>query len=78
MQDLEFAYRGHVKLDIKSSNEIYMEISSPTYSPFVDCVINFSCGLSWSAHAKSDVELEAKNMAAYELLKKMVKIKSSI
>lgn len=76
MQDLEFTYRDHLKLDIKSSNELFKVFSNPTYNPFVNCIINFTCGLSLSAHAKSDNEIEAKNMAAYELLKKLVKIKT--
>ena len=68
---MELAYRGELTLEIQSSNEIYKLFNIASYNPFVSCIVKFTCGIVLSALGKSDHEIEAKNIAAYELLKKL-------
>lgn len=72
---MEFVYRDNVTLEIKSSNGVYKLFANVGYDPFVSCIIRLNCGVVLSALGKSDHEIEAKNIAAYELLKKLSKIK---
>lgn len=70
---MELAYRGDLTLEIQSSNKVYQLFNPESYSPFVSCIVKleFTDGVVLSALGKSEREIEAKNMAAHELLKKL-------
>lgn len=73
---MEFVWRGHLKLEIKSSNEIYKLFTNYCYEPFVSCIVKLICNsVVLSALGKSDSEMEAKNIAAYEMLMKLIATK---
>ena len=72
---MEFAFRGVLKLEIKSSNEIYKLFSNAAYNPFVSAIVKFHCEIVMSAVGKAENEIEAKNIASYDLLKKLAEIR---
>lgn len=64
-----------MKLETRSSNEVYSLFGNVNNNVTVKVVINLECGIVLSGYAECIDELEAKNQAAYQILNKLSKLK---
>lgn len=76
IQDMEFEFRELLKLDIRSSNEVYSLFGNVSSNITCKVVVNLTCGITLAGYAECLDELEAKNKAAYQLLQKLVNLRN--